>query len=376
MSGSKSAADLRTPMDLIIKRHPEKKKQIRKYMKKWNKRTTGSQQWPLVGTFDPTCCDEIEAVIKHHKPNDKSDKREGKRLRESEVINWFQLEGKQYRDTMRAVREAIKDTGKEQEHSKQKEAELTAPLPSPNPPPYPGHAGPTKAGQYVQTNLAADTAMTIEGKVEFQPLQGTVKMRVTSEDLGIQAGGAAGSTVSTATVSPYADLRNLLHEQMEDDRRLLVQMEDQRREVDLLRLQDGQRRDGEARRAENDRRYAQELLEAEEGKQRSEEWCNKKDGPLTREELETQRQYAQVEDKVRRKLKSHTATSKTQQHFAPTPAKRRVHMLPEGTDSPPKGEEQRSIGWSRLCIRIAVSRSFMTLLLRSEVGISRRTTLF
>ncbi|KAJ8335562.1 hypothetical protein SKAU_G00389040 [Synaphobranchus kaupii] len=52
---------------------------------------------------------------------------------------------------------------------------------------------------------------------------------------------------------------------MEDDRRLLVQMEDQRREVDLLRLQDGQRRDGEARRAENDRRYAQELLEAEEG---------------------------------------------------------------------------------------------------------------
>ncbi|KAJ8354925.1 hypothetical protein SKAU_G00224920 [Synaphobranchus kaupii] len=127
---------------------------------------------------------------------------------------------------------------------------------------------------------------------------------------------------------------------MEDDRRLLVQMEDQRREVDLLRLQDGQRRDGEARRAENDRRYAQELLEAEEGKQRSEEWCNKKDGPLTREELETQRQYAQVEDKVRRKLKSHTATSKTKQHFAPTPAKRRVHMLPEGTDSPPKGEEQ------------------------------------
>ncbi|KAJ8358656.1 hypothetical protein SKAU_G00151810 [Synaphobranchus kaupii] len=127
---------------------------------------------------------------------------------------------------------------------------------------------------------------------------------------------------------------------MEDDRRLLVQMEDQRREVDLLRLQDGQRRDGEARRAENDRRYAQELLEAEEGKQRSEEWCNKKDGPLTREELETQRQYAQVEDKVRRKLKSHTATSKTKQHFAPTPAKRRVHMLAEGTDSPPKGEEQ------------------------------------
>ncbi|KAJ8345117.1 hypothetical protein SKAU_G00293100 [Synaphobranchus kaupii] len=84
---------------------------------------------------------------------------------------------------------------------------------------------------------------------------------------------------------------------MEDDRRLLVQMEDQRREVDLLRLQDGQRRDEAARRVENDRRYAQELLEAEEGKQRSEEWCNRKDGPLTREELETRRQYAQVEDK-------------------------------------------------------------------------------
>ncbi|KAJ8351926.1 hypothetical protein SKAU_G00234020 [Synaphobranchus kaupii] len=72
MRRSKSAADMRTPMDLIIKRHPEKKKQIRKYIEKWTK----SQQWPREGTFDPTCCDEMEAVIKHHKPNDKSDKRE------------------------------------------------------------------------------------------------------------------------------------------------------------------------------------------------------------------------------------------------------------------------------------------------------------
>ncbi|KAJ8333561.1 hypothetical protein SKAU_G00415690 [Synaphobranchus kaupii] len=84
MRRSKSVADMRTPMDLIIKRHPEKKKQIRKYMEKWNKRTTGGQQWPKEGTFDPTCCDEMEAVIKHHKPKDKSDIREGKRIRENE----------------------------------------------------------------------------------------------------------------------------------------------------------------------------------------------------------------------------------------------------------------------------------------------------
>ncbi|KAJ8353519.1 hypothetical protein SKAU_G00210860 [Synaphobranchus kaupii] len=76
MRRSKSVADMRTPIDLIIKRHPEKKKLIRKYMEKWNKRTTGGQQWPKEGTFDPTCCDEMEAIIKHHKRNDKSDKRE------------------------------------------------------------------------------------------------------------------------------------------------------------------------------------------------------------------------------------------------------------------------------------------------------------
>ncbi|KAJ8369508.1 hypothetical protein SKAU_G00095360 [Synaphobranchus kaupii] len=51
-------------------------------MEKWNKRTTGSQQWPKEGTFDPTYCDEMEAVIKHHKPNDKSDKREGHKNRD------------------------------------------------------------------------------------------------------------------------------------------------------------------------------------------------------------------------------------------------------------------------------------------------------
>ncbi|KAJ8364922.1 hypothetical protein SKAU_G00137530 [Synaphobranchus kaupii] len=299
MRRNKSAADMRTPMDLIMKRHPEKKKQIRKYMEKWNKRTTGSQQWPREGTFDPTCCDEMEAVIKHHKPNDKSDKREGKRIRENEVIQWFQLEGKQYRDTMKAVRDTMKETGKEQEHSKQKEAKQTAPFPSPNPPPYPGHAGPPRAGQYVQTSPAADAAMTIEGKVEFQPLQGTVKMRVTSEDLGIQAGGAACSTVSAAAVTPYTELRNLMYEQMEDDRRLLEQMEDRRREVDLFRQQDNRRRDEEAWRAENDSRHAQAVQEQEEekGKWLSREWYDKKDEPLTREEIETRRQYAQVEDK-------------------------------------------------------------------------------
>ncbi|KAJ8353178.1 hypothetical protein SKAU_G00207450 [Synaphobranchus kaupii] len=110
-------------------------------MEKWNKRTTGGQQWPKEGTFDPTCCDEMEVIIKHHKPNDKSDKREGKRIRENEVIKWFQLKGKQYRETMKAVRDTIKEAGKEQEHSKEKEANQTAPFPSPNPPPYPGHAG-------------------------------------------------------------------------------------------------------------------------------------------------------------------------------------------------------------------------------------------
>ncbi|KAJ8333582.1 hypothetical protein SKAU_G00415900 [Synaphobranchus kaupii] len=191
----------------------------------------------------------MEAVIKHRKPNAKSDKREGKRIRENEVIKWFQLEGKQYRDTMKAVRDMMKETGKEQKHSKQKEAIQTAPFPSPNPPPYPGHAGPPRAGQ---------------------------------------------------------------------------------RDADLFRQQDNRRRDEEAWRAENDRRYAQELLEEEEGKQRSEEWDQRQDDLLTLEELECQRQYARIEAREKKRLKSHAARSDTEQHLTSTPVRRQVRMLPEG----------------------------------------------
>ncbi|KAJ8356527.1 hypothetical protein SKAU_G00193210 [Synaphobranchus kaupii] len=187
---------MRSPMDRIIKRHPEKKKQIRKYMEKWNKRTTGGQQWPKEGTFDSTCCDEMEAVIKHHKPNDKSDKQEG--------------------------------------------------------------------GDY-------------------------------------------------------------------------------RRELGLLVQQDRRRRDEEARRAENNRLCTLALQEEEEECERlSREWGQKWDEPLTQEEKESQRQYAQAEEKHRKGRKPRAAKSSGWQHLTSTPAERGVQTLPEGMDNQEKRVRGRS----------------------------------
>ncbi|KAJ8346519.1 hypothetical protein SKAU_G00279200 [Synaphobranchus kaupii] len=108
-------------------------------------------------------------------------------------------------------------------------------------------------------------------------------------------------------------------------------MEDRRKDADLFRQQDNRRRDEEAWRAENDRRYAQELLEEEEGKQHSEEWDQRQDNLLTLEELECQRQYARIEAREKKRLKSHAARLETEQHLTSTPVRRQVRMLPEGT---------------------------------------------
>ncbi|KAJ8353393.1 hypothetical protein SKAU_G00209600 [Synaphobranchus kaupii] len=199
MRRSKSIADMRTPMDLIIKRHPEQ------YMEKWNKRTTGGQQWPKEGTFDPICCDEMDAVIKHHKPTDKSDKRE--------------------------------------------------------------------------------------------------------------------------------ELNKQLKEQVEDNKR----------EIDLLlQEEDRQKQEKEERRAENDRLCALALQE-EECEQYSRGWCQKWGEQLTQEERECHYQYARVKEKDRKGRKSHVAKSSGWQHLTSTPAEQEVQTLPEGMDS----QEERVRGRSR-----------------------------
>ena len=78
------------PMELIIKRHPDDKILIKRFMKRWHARNS---LWPKDGSFDLVCCEEMEINIKHHKSEDHSDRRLGKRTREREVLNWFKKEG-------------------------------------------------------------------------------------------------------------------------------------------------------------------------------------------------------------------------------------------------------------------------------------------
>ncbi|KAM3622627.1 uncharacterized protein V6R79_001318 [Siganus canaliculatus] len=85
-----------TPVEVVLMHHPDHKKRIQKYMNKWHKRTTGKLKWPREGTFDSKCCDEVLTNIKHYKGNDYSDRREGKRAKQREVLEWFRQAGLRY----------------------------------------------------------------------------------------------------------------------------------------------------------------------------------------------------------------------------------------------------------------------------------------
>ncbi len=82
------------PVEEIIKQHPDRKNQIQLCMKKWHERTSGRLWWPREGTFDEACCGEVEANIEHYKAKDTSNKREGKKSREREVVGRFRQEGR------------------------------------------------------------------------------------------------------------------------------------------------------------------------------------------------------------------------------------------------------------------------------------------
>ncbi len=66
----KEGSEMSTPMELVIKQHPDHKRQIQCCMTKWHKRTSGKLQWQEKGTLDEKCWDEVDAVIKHHKAKD------------------------------------------------------------------------------------------------------------------------------------------------------------------------------------------------------------------------------------------------------------------------------------------------------------------
>lgn len=49
-----------TPAKLIITTHPANKRKIQQCMRNWHRMTSGRNQWPLEGSFDPERCDEVE----------------------------------------------------------------------------------------------------------------------------------------------------------------------------------------------------------------------------------------------------------------------------------------------------------------------------
>ena len=69
---------LMTPVELVIRKHPDNVKQIRECVNKWHKRTSGALPWPEKGTFDAACCKEIETSIKHYKSKNLTNSREGR----------------------------------------------------------------------------------------------------------------------------------------------------------------------------------------------------------------------------------------------------------------------------------------------------------
>lgn len=124
-------------------------------MKRWHKRTSTGQQWPVDGTFDMACCEEVEANIKHHKASDTSDRRIGKRQKEKEVLAWFTQEGTNYRQTIKELRKIVNAQTEEAKEKGELKTSETWQGPKPDPPPYPGEKNPSRVGQY-PVNQAPD----------------------------------------------------------------------------------------------------------------------------------------------------------------------------------------------------------------------------
>jgi len=78
------------PVEQLATQYPICKDVIKDLSKKWEKRTKKfNTKWPAEGTFDLAMCREMGALIKNHKPQDKSKKRQAKREHEQEILNLF-----------------------------------------------------------------------------------------------------------------------------------------------------------------------------------------------------------------------------------------------------------------------------------------------
>lgn len=160
MGSKMSITQRNTPKELIIRRNPRERKTVEKCMRKWAKMTTGGQLWPLDGTFDLACCDEVESAIRHYKASDTSDKRIAKRQEQMKVISWFKKEGENYLETIKTAREMLV---KDKEESREEKIRSRI-----DPPPYPGGQCKKTRGQYVLKDDEEDERVAVEGKMELK----------------------------------------------------------------------------------------------------------------------------------------------------------------------------------------------------------------
>jgi len=82
------------PVEQLATQYPICKDVIKDLSKKWEKRTKKmNTKWPAEGTFDLAMCREMGALIKNHKPQDKSKERQKKREKEQKVLSLFREVG-------------------------------------------------------------------------------------------------------------------------------------------------------------------------------------------------------------------------------------------------------------------------------------------
>ncbi|KAL7382642.1 hypothetical protein ABVT39_025623 [Epinephelus coioides] len=146
-----------TPIEMVIKQHPSRAKRIQRCVAKWHKRTSGKNRWPMDGTFNLACCDEVESELRHVEARDtkESYKLKNKRAKEREVLGWFRQTG---------TRIMVQLEERDKEHQTQEEVTPTAP-PPPTLPPPPYLQEPTQPamGQYP---LRGSKATEMEGQLE------------------------------------------------------------------------------------------------------------------------------------------------------------------------------------------------------------------
>ncbi|KAL7375428.1 hypothetical protein ABVT39_017142 [Epinephelus coioides] len=125
-----------TPIEVVIKQHPTRAKRIRRCVTKWHKRTSGRHRWPMTGTFNLACCDEVESELRHIEARDTkaSYALKNKRAKEREVLGWFKQTGARI---MVQMEEKGKEQATEQVTPTTPTTPTAPPLPIAPPPPYP-----------------------------------------------------------------------------------------------------------------------------------------------------------------------------------------------------------------------------------------------